>query len=74
MTLRSQRLDPLLQIKQRQQDDVARQVADRDRALAEQEARLDALRRYAAEYASPPAAAVIAPALLANRPAVPPPS
>ena len=66
--MRSQRLDPLLRIKQQRQDDVARDVAERDRALAEQEARLDALRRYAAEYATPPATTTtIAPALLANR-------
>lgn len=66
--MRSQRLDPLLRIKQQHQDDVARDVAERDRALAEQEARLDALRRYAAEYAAPPSTTTtIAPALLANR-------
>lgn len=63
---RSQRLDPLLRVKQQQQDDVAREVAQRDRALAEQEQRLDALRRYAAEYASP-SANITNPALLANR-------
>ena len=45
---RSQRLDPLLRVKQQRQDDVAREVAERDRTLAEQEQRLDALRRYAA--------------------------
>lgn len=65
--MRSQRLDPLLRVKQQHQDDVARDVAERDRALAEQEARLEALRRYAAEYAAPPTSATIAPALLANR-------
>ncbi len=63
---RSQRLDPLLRVKQQRQDDVAREVAERDRALAEQEQRLDALRRYAAEY-STPAANLTNPALLANR-------
>ena len=46
---RSQRLDPLLRVKQQRQDDVAREVAERDRTLAVQEQRLDALRRYAAE-------------------------
>ena len=64
---RSQRLDPLLRIRQQHQDAAAREVAERDRALAEQQARLDALRRYADEYAAPPANPTIAPALLANR-------
>lgn len=65
--MRSQRLDPLLKVKQRQQDDVARDVAARDRAVSEQEARLEALRRYALEYATPGGSAVTSPALLANR-------
>ena len=65
---RSQRLDPLLRIRQQRQDEAARQVAERDRALAEQQQRLELLRRYADEYAAPPpASATIAPALLANR-------
>ena len=63
---RSQRLDPLLRVKQQRQDDVAREVAQRDRAVSEQEQRLEALRRYAAEYASP-ASTVTSAALLANR-------
>lgn len=67
MPPRSQRLDPLLQVMQRRQDEVARDVADQQRALLEQEARLDALRKYADEYALVPAEASIAPALLANR-------
>lgn len=67
MPPRSQRLDPLLQVMQRRQDEVARDVADQQRALQEQEARLDALRQYAAEYALVPAESSIAPALLANR-------
>ena len=66
---RSQRLDPLLRVVQQRQDDAARQLAERDKAQAEQEARLDALRRYADEYAITPAGqdGTIAPALLANR-------
>lgn len=68
MTPRSQRLDPLLKVKQRQQDEVAREVAAREAALAEQQARLEALQRYAAEYAQQPLqGGVINPALLANR-------
>lgn len=63
---RSQRLDPLLKIRQQKQDDAARVVAERERAVAEQQARLDALRQYAAEYAAP-ATATLHPALLANR-------
>ena len=66
---RSQRLDPLLRVVQQRQDDAARQLAARDKAQNEQEQRLDALRRYADEYAITPAGAdgTIAPALLANR-------
>ena len=65
--MRSQRLDPLLKVKQRHQDDVARDVAERDRAVFEQEARLEALRRYALEYAAPGSSNLTSPALLANR-------
>ena len=64
--MRSRRLDPLLKVVQQRQDSAARDVAERDRALAEQQERLDALRRYAEEYAAPPAA-TITPALLVNR-------
>jgi flagellar FliJ protein len=64
---RSQRLDPLLRVVQKRQDEAAQTVADRERAQAEQEARLDALRRYAEEYSATPTEATIAPALLANR-------
>ncbi|GAB2525031.1 flagellar export protein FliJ [Lysobacter humi (ex Lee et al. 2017)] len=68
MPPRSQRLDPILRIKQRHQDEVAQQVAAREAAHAEQEARLDALRRYAAEYSQQPLQGGITnPALLANR-------
>lgn len=68
---RSQRLDPLMRIARERQDEAARGLAERDRALAEQKLRLEALQRYAAEYAAPPVspegATTIAPALLANR-------
>ena len=67
MAPRSQRLDPILKIKQRQQDDVAQQVAAREAAHAEQQARLEALQRYAAEYSQPLQGSTINPALLANR-------
>ena len=65
--MRSQRLDPLIKIVQQRQDAAAQEVGQRERALAEQQERLEALRRYAAEYAAPPSTATIAPALLANR-------
>jgi flagellar protein FliJ len=65
--MRSQRLDPLLKVMQQRQDSVARDVADRERVLDEQQQRLDALRRYAEEYAAAPTQASISPALLVNR-------
>lgn len=68
MPPRSQRLDPILKIKQRHQDEVAQQVAARQAALAEQEQRLAALQRYASEYQLQPIqGGTINPALLANR-------
>lgn len=68
MAPRSQRLDPLLKVKQRHQDEVAQQVAARDAALVEQQQRLEALQRYASEYhLQPLQGGVINPALLANR-------
>ena len=48
--MRSQRLDPLLKVMQQRQDTAARDVAERDRALLEQQERLESLRRYAEEY------------------------
>src|SRR5690606_27178345 len=65
--MRSQRLDPLLRVMQQRQDAAARDVAERERALSEQEQRLEALRRCAAEYAAPPTDASISPVLLVNR-------
>lgn len=68
MVPRSQRLDPLLKVKQRHQDEVAQQVAARDAALLEQQQRLEALQRYASEYQLQPLqGGIINPALLANR-------
>lgn len=65
--MRSQRLDPLLKIVQQRQDTVALEVAERERALTEQQQRLDALRRYAEDYAAAPSSVLISPALLVNR-------
>ena len=64
--MRSQRLDPLLKVMQQRQDGVARDVAERERTLAEQQERLEALRRYAEEYANAQMAAT-SPAQLLNR-------
>ncbi|SEK50481.1 flagellar FliJ protein [Pseudoxanthomonas sp. GM95] len=65
--MRSQRLDPLIKVTQQRQDDAARTVAEREQVVREQQERLDALRRYAEEYAASPANATISPALLVNR-------
>lgn len=65
--MRSQRLDPLLKVVQQRQDKAARDVAERERELAAQQERLDALRRYAEEYAAAPSTATTVPALLVNR-------
>ncbi|MDQ1120151.1 MULTISPECIES: flagellar export protein FliJ [Pseudoxanthomonas] len=65
--MRSQRLEPLIKVTQQRQDDAARAVAERERVVHEQQERLDALRRYAEEYAASPANATMSPALLVNR-------
>jgi len=62
----SARIDPLLRRAQEHEDSVARDLAERQRALATHESRLDELRRYAEEYASSQMAAT-SPAQLANR-------
>lgn len=64
---RSQRLQPLLKVKQQHQDEAARQLAAQEQALADQKARLEALRQYADEYALAGDGSVTNPALLANR-------
>lgn len=63
---RSQRLDPLLRVTQQRQDAAAREVAERDKALAEQQQRFDVLKKYADEYTVAPASGTVAPAMLAN--------
>ena len=62
----SRRIDPLLNRAQDNEDAVARVLADRQRALQQNESRLDELRRYAAEYGQSQLAAT-SPAQLANR-------
>jgi len=62
----SRRFDPLLSRAQEAEDAAARELAQRQRALAEHEARLAELRRYAEEYAGSQMSAT-SPAQLANR-------
>lgn len=63
---RSQRLDPLLRVTQQRQDAVAKQLAERDKALAEQQQRFDMLKEYAEAYRVAPTGGTLAPAMLAN--------
>ncbi|WP_411834817.1 flagellar export protein FliJ [Pseudoxanthomonas mexicana] len=62
----SRRIDPLLRRAQEHEDNVARDLAERQRTLAMHESRLEELRRYAEEYANSQMAAT-SPAQLANR-------
>lgn len=62
----SRRIDPLLRRAQDHQDDVARDLAERQQTLETHVARLDELRRYAEEYANVQMAST-SPAQLMNR-------
>jgi len=62
----SKRIDPLLKRAQDHEDEVARDLADRQRSLDTHLSRLDELRRYADEYANAQMAAT-SPAQLMNR-------
>ncbi|MFI8716468.1 flagellar export protein FliJ [Stenotrophomonas sp. NPDC077464] len=64
--MQSKRIDPLLKRAQDHEDEVARDLAERQRALDTHLSRLDELRRYAEEYASAQMAAT-SPAQLLNR-------
>ena len=64
--MQSQRIDPLLCRAQQLEDEVARDLAERQRALETHESRLEELRRYAEEYANSQMAATSL-AQLANR-------
>lgn len=64
--MQSRRMDPLLQRAQAQQDTAAKDLAERQRALAQHESRLEELRGYAEEYANSQISAT-RPADLANR-------
>ncbi|KAF1722431.1 flagellar export protein FliJ [Pseudoxanthomonas wuyuanensis] len=64
--MHSRRIDPLLRRAQEHEDSVARDLAERQRALSLHESRLEELRGYAEEYANSQMAAT-SPAQLANR-------
>lgn len=64
--MQSRRLDPLLRRAQDHEDEVARDLAERQRALDTHTSRLEELRRYAEEYANSQMA-LTSPAQLANR-------
>lgn len=67
---RSRRMQPILALAERRQDDAARTVAVRAGELEQQQQRLEALRQYVDEYAQAPAVAAgapVHPSLLANR-------
>ena len=63
---RSQRLDPLLRVTQQRQDAAAKDLAERDKALAEQQQRFDLLKQYADNYNVAPSGATLSPSMLAN--------
>ena len=63
---RSQRLDPLLRVAQQRQDAAAKDLAERDKALAEQQQRFDLLKQYADNYNVAPASGTLSPSMLAN--------
>lgn len=66
---RSKRMQPILDLAERRQDEAARTVAVRAGELEQQQQRLQALRQYVDEYARAPVSTTTAvhPSLLANR-------
>jgi len=64
--MQSRRIDPLLRRAQEHEDEVARDLAERQRTLDTHVSRLEELRRYAEEYAGSQMAAT-SPAQLSNR-------
>lgn len=64
--MQSKRIDPLLQRARKHEDQAARDLAERQRALTAHESRLEQLRQYAQEYANSQMAATSL-AQLANR-------
>ncbi|MGQ5300072.1 flagellar export protein FliJ [Xanthomonas arboricola] len=65
--MQSKRIDPLLRRAQEQEDKVARDLAERQRALDTHQSRLEELRRYAEEYANSHMAGTSAAALTNRR-------
>lgn len=63
---RSERLNPLLRVTQQRQDNVAKMLAEREKAVAEQQQRFDTLKDYADKFQVAPASGTLAPAMLAN--------
>lgn len=63
----TRRLKPIHRLAQERESERARELAQRQQTLDAQEERLRELRRYAAEYAAPPAGGSMSAALLANR-------
>lgn len=63
---RSERLDPLIRVAQQRQDAVAKQLAEREKTVNEQQQRLDLLKDYADSFTLSPAGSTLSPAMLAN--------
>lgn len=63
----SKRLAPIHQLAQGREDHAARQLAESQRLLAQQENQLLEMERYLSEYSEGRVGAAMAPALLANR-------
>lgn len=63
---RSKRLDPLMRIAQKRKDDVAKELVNREKALAEQQHRFNVLKQYADGFSLGEAGTVLAPSMLAN--------
>jgi len=63
----SKRLVPIKQLAQSRETDAARQLAESQRLVQQQEAQLQEMERYLGEYRENRIGAAMAPALLANR-------
>jgi len=63
----SKRLAPIRQLAQSRETDAARQLAESQRLVQQQEAQLQEMERYLCEYSGSRIGAAMAPALLANR-------
>lgn len=65
--MKERRLHPLIRLAEEREAVVARELAERRRALDSQQQRLDELKRYAEEYAQAAQGSTLNPAHLANR-------